>query len=97
MNIKEALVKAASKLQSSYISSPNLEARILLEHATKKPIEYLLARSDEELPIKQQIIFEELINRRLSLEPIAYITGIKEFYGHEFVVNNNVLIGVRTK
>jgi release factor glutamine methyltransferase len=92
MNIQNSLINAARKLQSAGIQSINLEARILLQHATKKPIEYLLARSDEELPEKQKIIFEELINRRISLEPIAYITGFKEFYGYEFIVNKNVLI-----
>lgn len=92
MNIKEALINAASQLQSAGIQANNLEARILLQHATNKPMEYLLARSDEELPEKQQIIFDESINRRLSLEPIAYIIGHKEFYGHEFIINNNVLI-----
>ncbi len=91
-NIKELLTDAAKKLQSINIQSANLEARILMQHATGKTCEYLLARSEEELPQNPHLIFEQLVNRRLSREPIAYIIGFKEFYGYEFIVNNKVLI-----
>lgn len=91
-NIQELLIYGARKLEAAGINSPNLEARILIQYITGKSIEYLLARFEEELPLYQQNIFEELINRRLSLEPIAYIIGSKEFYGYQFIVNNTVLI-----
>lgn len=90
--IQEWLIYATWQLQSASIESPNFEARILIQHATGKLFEYLLARFEEELPINDQLIFNELVNRRLSLEPIAYIIGLKEFYGYEFIVNNKVLI-----
>lgn len=92
MNIRESLTLAANKLQEVGIISANLEARILMQHATNRSIEYLLARFAETLPNEQQVIFEQLVNRRALLEPVAYIIGRKEFYGHEFIVDNNVLI-----
>lgn len=36
--------------------------------------------------------FKKFVNRRKEGEPIAYITGVKEFYGREFIVNKHVLI-----
>lgn len=92
MNIKEYLIYAASKLQAVGIKSANLESRILMQHATDKSIEYLLARSEEELTQQEQIIFEDLANRRILLEPIAYIVGYKEFYSYQFIINDKVLI-----
>ncbi|WP_375359142.1 peptide chain release factor N(5)-glutamine methyltransferase [Candidatus Tisiphia endosymbiont of Neophilaenus lineatus] len=92
MNIKESLIYAASKLQAVGIKSANLESRILMQHVTGKSIEYLLARSEEELTQQEQIIFEDLVNRRTLLEPIAYIVGYKEFYSYQFIVNDKVLI-----
>ncbi|WP_342272134.1 peptide chain release factor N(5)-glutamine methyltransferase [Candidatus Tisiphia endosymbiont of Parasteatoda lunata] len=92
MNIKESLIYAASKLQTVGIKSASLESRILIQHATDKPIEYLLARSEEELTQQEQIIFEDLVNRRTLLEPIAYIVGYKEFYSYQFIINDKVLI-----
>ncbi|WP_375331779.1 peptide chain release factor N(5)-glutamine methyltransferase [Candidatus Tisiphia endosymbiont of Temnostethus pusillus] len=92
MNIKESLIYAASKLQTVGIKSANLESRILMQHVTGKSIEYLLARSEERLTELEQIIFKNLVNRRILLEPIAYIIGYKEFYGYQFIIDNKVLI-----
>lgn len=92
MNIKESLIYAASKLQAVGTKSANLESRILMQHVTGKAIEYLLARSEETLTQQEQIIFEDLVNRRTLLEPIAYIVGYKEFYSYQFIVNDKVLI-----
>ncbi|WP_341760962.1 peptide chain release factor N(5)-glutamine methyltransferase [Candidatus Tisiphia endosymbiont of Thecophora atra] len=92
MNIKELLIYATSKLQTVGIKSANLESRILMQHITGKSIEYLLARSEERLTEAKQIIFKNLVNRRILLEPIAYIIGYKEFYGYQFIIDNKVLI-----
>lgn len=98
INLKESktiqalLTYGTRKLEAIGINTANLEARILMQYVTNKPIEYLLARFEEVLPLTQQITFKELINRRLTLEPIAYIIGAKEFYGYQFIINNKVLI-----
>lgn len=92
MNIKALLIYAASKLQTVGIKSANLESRILMQYVTGKSIEYLLARSEEGLTELKQIIFKNLVNRRILLEPIGYIIGYKEFYGYQFIIDNKVLI-----
>ncbi|MGL4226689.1 MAG: bifunctional peptide chain release factor N(5)-glutamine methyltransferase PrmC/tRNA (guanosine(46)-N7)-methyltransferase TrmB, partial [Rickettsia sp.] len=47
---------------------------------------------DEQLNQSEIEAFEKLLERRLKHEPIAYITGVKEFYSREFIVNKHVLI-----
>ncbi|ABV75537.1 bifunctional N5-glutamine S-adenosyl-L-methionine-dependent methyltransferase/tRNA (m7G46) methyltransferase [Rickettsia akari str. Hartford] len=91
-SIKQALSTASDKLNKIGISPPQLEARILLQHVIHKPIEYLLINLDEQLSEAEIKAFEKLLERRLKHEPITYITGVKEFYSREFIVNKHVLI-----
>ncbi|BDU59944.1 hypothetical protein FLA4_03540 [Candidatus Rickettsia kotlanii] len=91
-SIKQILSDATDKLNKIGISSPQLEARILLQHAINKPIEYLLINLDKQLNEAEIEAFEKLLERRLKHEPIVYITGVKEFYSREFIVNKHVLI-----
>lgn len=91
-SIKQILSNATDKLNKIGINSPQLEARILLQHVINKPIEYLLINLDEQLHKTEIEAFEEVVERRLKHEPIAYITGVKEFYSREFIVNKHVLI-----
>ncbi len=91
-SIKQILSNATDRLNKIGISSPQLEARILLRHVINKPIEYLLINLDEQLNEAEIEAFEKLLERRLKHEPIAYITGVKEFYSREFIVNKHVLI-----
>jgi release factor glutamine methyltransferase len=92
LSIEQCLVYTANKLKNAQIPSAHLEARILLQHATRRSLEYILMHSREILTLDAITVFQNSLSRRLKLEPIAYITGIKEFYGHEFIVNKHVLI-----
>lgn len=92
MTIAQALKFAAAKLNSAKIYLPSLEAEILLSHILKKPREFLLAHGEKNLTPTQISNFKFQISRRLKGEPIAYLTGHKEFYGLDFTVNKNVLI-----
>ena len=91
-SIKQAISKASDKLNEIGIKYPQLEARILLQYAINKPHEYLLVNSDQQLNSLEIDAFEKALDRRLKHEPIAYITGIKEFYSRDFTVNKHVLI-----
>ncbi len=93
MYIKEWLQETAQKLNEAGIRSSRLDAELLLTYYLKKPREYLLAHPEHQLrqgPSLTQL--EKLLERRLKREPIAYITGKKEFYGREFIVTPDVLI-----
>jgi len=80
----DALI-AASRL-------PRAEARRLLEHASGKRREWLLAHGDE--PVESAVCerFLTLEARRVNGEPIAYLCGEREFHGLALRVDSAVLI-----
>jgi release factor glutamine methyltransferase len=89
------LQQAASALMSELALSlreARLEARILLCHALDKPRAWLIAHDRDILDAAQANTFTALLERRLAGEPIAYITGEREFYGLSFKVTSAVLI-----
>ena len=69
-----------------------LEARILLAHALKCTRVQLVIRSKDALTPQQVTEVSELFMRRMQGEPIAYLTGEREFHGLRFEVTPDVLI-----
>jgi len=69
-----------------------LEARVLAAFAWDVDPAWLIAHDTDALTHARTAHFESLIQRRLGGEPIAYITGQREFYGRMFQVNPDVLI-----
>ena len=80
-------------LQQKYFSkiSPS-DLEILISSAIKKPKEFILTHPEYELDKFKIKNLKLKIARRAKGEPIAYITGHKEFYGLDFKINRNVLI-----
>jgi release factor glutamine methyltransferase len=89
--IREALNQATLQLDS-LSASARLDAEILLGHTLKLSRAALLAESQRPLSADQIIMYRSLVTRRVALEPVAYITGHKEFYGLDFVVDRRVLV-----
>lgn len=71
---------------------PRLEARVLLERASGRRREWLIAHGDEAADARAAEAFAELARRRRDGEPVAYLTGTREFLGREFEVSPDVLI-----
>lgn len=71
---------------------PRVEARALLEHASGRPREWLIAHGDEPAPSPVARRFEALAQRRRDGEPLAYLVGTREFHGRAFAVGPAVLI-----
>lgn len=92
MNTQEALQTGTERLRESGSLSPELDTEILLAFALKMKRVALFRTLERILPAKAREQFSELVNRRVRREPIAYLVGHKEFYGHDFVVDRNVLI-----
>ncbi len=93
MDIKKWLEHASKLLAAAGVLSARLDSELLLAFHLKKPREYLLAHPETVLrkgPSFAQL--GKLLERRLKREPIAYITGKKEFYGRKFTVTPDVLI-----
>lgn len=90
--ISHHLTTAERQLASSATDTPRLDAQLLLATVLKKEKVFLLAHPEYELTPGEEAQFENFLMRRLSNEPIAYITGIREFWGLEFNVSPAVLI-----
>ena len=72
-----------------------LDAQWLLLHAMGKPNSaraWLLAHDTDLLTADEQQRFEQLTRRRAAGEPLAYITGHKEFFGLDLEVDARVLV-----
>lgn len=90
-NIKQVLQNAATRL-SPYSESPALEAEILLMDALGKPRSYLHAWPERMLARLTVENFQQRIERRIAGEPIAHITGEKEFWSLPLTITQDVLI-----
>lgn len=89
--IKEALAEGASQLGDREPESRRA-ARILLAHTLSVTQEHILSRPGDAITETQYAAFLELISRRVHGEPLQHITGHREFYGLDFIVNADVLI-----
>jgi len=69
-----------------------LEAEILLAHVLEKNRVYLYANYEEPINKSEREIYRDFIKRRIAGEPVAYITGQKEFMSLTFRVTPDVLI-----
>jgi len=72
--------------------TPALDAEILLCHVLGKERVYLYTWPEKELDSQQQSEFSALIARRQKGEPVAYITGLREFWSLPLKVNESTLI-----
>jgi len=73
-------------------ASPRLDAEVLFAHARKCQRIDLYAAFNEEPPEEVKAIIRDLVKRRASGEPVAYLVGKKEFFSLSFVVNKACLI-----
>jgi release factor glutamine methyltransferase len=90
--INEALADARQRLSEAPFQPNTREALLLLGHVLGWTEAQVLARQNEELADVAASHFEQVVNRRLCGEPVAYIVGAKEFYGRLFQVDRRVLI-----
>lgn len=72
--------------------SPMLDCQILLAQALGKPRTWLLAHDDETVDACTREKFARQLERRRQGEPLAYITGTKEFWSLEIRVTPDTLI-----
>jgi len=91
MTIKDLLNQNKQKLQK-FSPTPDIDGEILLASVLKKNREFLFSHFEEEVSKEKITKFNTLIERRIAQEPIAYITGKKNFYGRDFKVTRNTLI-----
>ena len=90
MDFQHWLREAISQLQES--ESPRRDAEILLEFVTGKGRTYLLAFGETPLTDVQQAQLATLLARRQRGEPIAHLTGVREFWSLPLFVSPATLI-----
>jgi release factor glutamine methyltransferase len=91
MTVRELLAHGRARLTGLAFASPR-EAHLLLGHLLGLGEASLLAR--DEMPLDAALVarFDALLTRRIAGEPVAYLTGRREFFGREFRVDARVLV-----
>ncbi|MAR14584.1 MAG: protein-(glutamine-N5) methyltransferase, release factor-specific [Chloroflexi bacterium] len=74
------------------IPDSDLESDLLVSFALKMSRTELHTNIGANISISQQEQIQQLVNRRIAHEPLAYILGFREFFGNSFIVNDSVLI-----
>ena len=90
--LREALQWGREQLRATATETPELDAEVLLRHVSGLTRAGLLAGLDRALTPEQNRYYAELVSRRARGEPVAYIVGMKEFFGIELCVDRSVLI-----
>ena len=92
MNLENIIKEASKKLKNNNITSHTLDAEIILADIMGLKREFLI--TNEKINISEDVRekYNMAINRRINNEPIAYITGKKEFWSQDFLTNKSTLI-----
>lgn len=91
--IGELLHHAKQRLEAADCTdTPGLDAEVLLAHVLDRSRAYLVSHPEVRLENSQLVDFERFLIRRGKGEPVAYITGRKEFWSMTLEVNPSVLI-----
>jgi len=92
--LRERLLEARASLVRAGLTAQDaaLDAEVLARHVLGWDRGQLLTRMHLVAPANFESRFQELIARRAAREPVAYITGHREFWGLDFVVSPAVLI-----
>lgn len=83
---------AAVRSLDGHSDSPRLDAELLLGKILGLPRSGLIARGDELVAREQARAYESLIGRRMQGSPVAYLTGIREFWSLPLRVTAAVLV-----
>lgn len=94
--LRETIDRFIGRLSAASVDSPRLSAEVLLAFALHRErselVKNLLLYPDSPMDEAVLDIAEKLVQRREKGEPVAYITGRKEFYGRDFMVTPATLI-----
>ena len=86
------LESAAKRLTGAGIDSARLDARLLAGHVLGWDAAKVLAYGEHQLSNRQWGQLQALLGRREKRQPLASITGSKEFWGLEFTVTGDTLV-----
>ena len=90
--LRDVWMEAARRLEDAGVSDNRFEAEVLLRHAVGQTRAELYANLVNPIDMAAQNRFDEVLARRIEREPLAYITGSREFFKIEFEVSPAVLV-----
>lgn len=90
--LRTVLQDTHQKLEAAGIPDARLEAEILVMTVMRMARQSIFAEQETEFSAQQQETLESLLARRYEREPLAYILGMREFYGINVVLTPAVLI-----
>ncbi len=90
--IREWLSGATEELQAADVPTPRLDSELILAYTLDVDRTWLHAHSEDMIPIVTAHKADALLRQRTKRTPLSYLTGKKEFYGRQFIVNSDVLI-----
>jgi release factor glutamine methyltransferase len=90
--VRALLTWARDWLAKKGVDSPRLDAELLLAHALSCSRTKLYVDFDKPLSAEELARVKPLLQRRGQREPVAYILGVREFYGRPFRVRPGVFI-----
>lgn len=90
--VAELLQAGRERLRAARIDHPGREATRLLGHLLRLSEAGVLARDGEAVAPEDGVRYGDLLDRRSRGEPLAYLTGVREFFGRTFRVDDRVLI-----
>jgi len=90
--ISKLLSSLQGYLQGRGIENPRLDAEVLISHVLKCDRIRLYTHFDQPVTEDERTTLRELARRRGQGEPVAYLTGVREFFSRDFAVNQSVLI-----
>ena len=88
--LAQALKQATCQLQMH--DQARLDAEVLLAHVLNRPRVYLHTWPEAELSKEQEAQFSDMIRQRAAGQPVAYLTGQREFWSLNFAVTPDSLI-----
>jgi release factor glutamine methyltransferase len=92
MQLSSLLHEVITSLREGGIDDPVTDAQVIVAHVLELERFKVILEGERTLAEEETKKIRRLLKRRLSFEPVAYITGRKEFYSIELSVNKNVLI-----
>lgn len=92
VHLRRAWTEARERLAASAVEDAWLEAEVLARHVLGIGRSAFYSRLADEISAGQASELRRLVGRRTGREPLAYITGTREFYGMDFAVSPDVLV-----
>ena len=92
MTLKNAIEYGKATLEQANIKEASLDAWYLLEFVTQVSRATYFGNPEKEMDANQITYYQEVIEKRSQRIPLQHITGVQEFMGYLFQVNEHVLI-----